>query len=82
MLDFGTLEKAQPAIYPVRYACIEQGGFDHAALGVAAVQNGHVLASVAFAQQLANFVHNPARLGQIAGLFHHTHRLARAGIGA
>ena len=91
MLDFGALKKAQSAIHPVRHARIEQGGFNHPALGIAAVQDGDLVARsnalaavavLAIAQQLPYFIDHPLRFGKVAGGFVHPDRLARTLIGA
>ena len=91
VLDFSAFEKAQTPIHPVRHARIEQGGFNHPALGIAAVQHsdfvarGNALAAIAvltIAQQLPHFIDHPLRLGKVAGGLVHPHRLARALVGA
>ena len=83
MLDFGALEKAQTAIHLVRHTGVEQRGFNHPALRVAAVQHGDFAARQIFAlDQLAHLLDHAARLVQVAGVFDHAHRLARALAGA
>ena len=79
VLDLGTFKKAQTAIHPVRKTGIEQRGFQHPALRVAAVQQGHFLAlkTVLF-DQLAQLFHQPLRLGKVRRRLHHAHRLTRA----
>ena len=78
MLDFGTLEKPQTPINPVRYGRIEERGFDHPALCIAAVEHRHFLAVDAGAHQLAHLLDHPLRFGEIGGRFVDPHRLARA----
>ena len=41
MFDLSPLEKPQATVHAVRYARIEQGGFNHSALGIAAVEDGN-----------------------------------------
>jgi len=41
MLDFGPFKKPQAAIHAVGHGGVEQRGFNHPALRVAAVQHGH-----------------------------------------
>ncbi|EWS63306.1 hypothetical protein Y695_03462 [Hydrogenophaga sp. T4] len=82
MLDFSALEEAQAAVHAVRHAGVEQRGFHHAALRVAAVEHGHLALGHVFSRELLHLVHHPLRFGEIAGGFEHAHRLARAGVGA
>ena len=82
MLDFGALKKAQTAVHAVGHASIEQRGFHHPALGIAAVKQCDFLALTAVAHQLLDLVHKPLRLGKVAGRLINPHRLARTGIGA
>ena len=67
VFDLGPLEKAQTAINLVGHGGIEQGGFNHPALGVGAVQDSHFAARNAFPDQLPDFIHHPLRLSKIAG---------------
>ena len=87
VFDFSALEKAQTAIHAVRHGCVEQRGFNHPALCVAAVENGDLaarcgaffaIAVASIAQQLFDLFHNPIGFCQIAGRLHHTHRFTRA----
>ncbi len=82
MLDFGALEKAQPAIDAVRHASVEQRGFHHPALRIAAVEQRNLFPLGAVAHQLLDLIDEPLRLGEVAGRFIHPHGLARAGFGA
>ena len=86
VFDFGAFEKPQTAIHAVRHGGVEQSGFNHTALRVAAVKNGdfaaghHTFCTVTVApvtQQLFDLFHHPIGLSQIAGRLHHPHRLAR-----
>ena len=81
MLDFSALEKPQAAVHPVRHAGIEQRGFHHPALRIAAVQQRNFLARRAVAHQLLDLIDKPLRLGKVAGGLVHAHRLAGAGLG-
>ena len=85
MLDFSAFKKAQTTIHTVGHGGIEQGGFNHPALGIAAVQHGHLaarghafvtIAVPPIAQQLFDFFHHPISLGQIARGLHHPHGFA------
>ena len=83
VLDFRAFKKAQTAIHTVRHAGIEQGRFDYAALGIAAVKHGDFLALETIAlYQLLDLIHHPLRLGQVGAGLVHAHRLARALRGA
>ena len=82
VFDFGALKKAQAAVHAVSDAGVEERGFHHPALGVAAVEHGDFLVVHALAVQLADFVDHPLRLGVVAGGLEHPHRLARARVGA
>ena len=91
MLDFCALEKAQAPVHTVGQAGIEQRGFNHPALGVAAVQHrdvaalGHALSAIAvlaIAQQLLDLLDQPLRLGEIARGLHDPDQLAQALVGA
>ena len=81
MLDFSALEKPQAAVHPVRHTGIEQRGFHHPALRIAAVQQRNFLALDAVTHQLLDFIDKPLRLGKVAGGLVHAHRLAGAGFG-
>ena len=82
MLDFGAFKKAQAAIHAVGDAGVEQAAFQHAALGVAAVEQGDFLAreAVVFGERL-DFLDQPTRLVQVGGRFVDAHRFARALVG-
>ena len=82
VLDLRPFEEAQTTIDAIGNRVVEQRGFDHPALRVAAVENGNFLARAAVAHQLFDLVHDPLRFGQITGQLHHPHRFARALIGA
>ena len=82
VLDFRAFKKAQAAIHAVGDAGIEQAAFQHAALGVAAVEQGDFLAreAVVFGERL-DFLDQPTRFVQIGGRFVDAHRFARALVG-
>ena len=82
VLDFGAFKKAQAAIHAVGDAGVEQAAFQHAALGVAAVEQGDFLAreAVVFGERL-DFLDQPTRFVQIGGRFVDAHRFARALVG-
>ena len=82
MFDFGAFKKAQAAVHAVGDASVEQRGFHHPALGVAAVEHRDFLVVHAFAVQLADFIDHPLRFGVVAGGLKHAHGLARARVGA
>src|SRR3990167_6981167 len=77
MLDLGALKKAQAAVHAVGHGGVEQRGFDHAALRVAAVEHGDLLAlETVVLHQLLDLVHHPLRFGEVARGLVHAHRLA------
>ncbi len=87
MFDFCAFKKAQATIHAIGHACVEQGGFDHTALRVAAIQHcdfmamRHTLAAVAvlaLAQQVLHFFDHPLRFGKVGGRFIHPHRFTLA----
>ena len=82
VLDFGAFKKAQAAIHAVGDAGVEQAAFQHAALGVAAVEQGDFLAreAVVFGERL-DFLDQPTRLVQVGGRFVDAHRFACALVG-
>ena len=82
MLDFRAFKKAQAAIHAVGDAGVEQAAFQHAALGVAAVEQGDFLAreAVVFGERL-DFLDQPTRFVQVGGRFVDAHRFARALVG-
>ena len=82
MLDLGAFEEAQTTVHAVRHARVEQGGLDHPALRVAAVEHRHFALGHIFPRELLHLVHHPLRLGEIAGGFKHPHRLTRARVRA
>ena len=82
VFDLGAFKKAQAAVHAVRDAGVEQRGFHHPALGVAAVEHGDFLVVHALAVQLADFIDHPLRFGVVAGGLEHAHGLARARVGA
>ena len=81
VLDFGPLEKPQPAIHPVRDSGRKKGVLEHAGLRIRAIEDGHVVAQPAFGNQAAGFLDQPLRLLAIADCLEHPHRFAGAGIG-
>ena len=82
VFDLGAFKKAQAAVHAVRDAGVEQRGFHHPTLGVAAVKHGNFLVVHALAVQLADFIDHPLRFGVVAGGLKHAHGLARARVGA
>ena len=82
VFDLGALKKPQTAIHPVGHTGVEQRGFHHPALRVAAVQQRDFLAHHAVPHQLPDFVDKPLRLGKVAGGLVHAHRLTRPGFRA
>ena len=81
VLDFGALEKAQPAIHPIRQAGAEQRVLKRARLRVAAIEQRNLGAGMTIAGQRADFLDNEARLVAIGPGFMHANRLATAGFG-
>ena len=82
MLDFSALKEAQTAINTVGHSGIEQRGFHHPTLRVAAVEQRDFFPISAVAHQLFDFIDEPLRFGEITGRFIHPHRLARASVRA
>ena len=82
VLDLGALEEAQAAVHAVGHGGVEERGFHHAALRVAAVEHGHLHLGHVFARELLHLVDHPLRFGEVAGGLVHAHRFARAGVGA
>ena len=82
MLDLGTFKKPQPAIHPVRQTGIEQCGFHHPTLSVAAVQQRNFFALGTVTHELLDLIDKPLRLGKITGRFMYPHGLARPSLSA
>jgi hypothetical protein len=76
MLDLGALEEAQPPVHAIRHGGIEQRGFHHAALGVAAIEDRDLVPRHVLAHELARLLHQPLRLGHVGRRLVHAHRLA------
>ena len=83
VLDLGAFEETQAAVHPVWHARVEERGFNHPALGIAAVQHrDFLLRNAVLTDQLPHLLHHPLRFGEVAGGLIDAHRLARALVGS
>ncbi len=67
VFDFGALEKAQAAVYAVGYGGVKELAFNHAALCVAAVEDGDFFAFGSIVDELLDFFCQPLRFSHVAG---------------
>ena len=59
MLDLGALKKPQAPKDAIRQAGLKEGLLDHAGLGVAAIEHGHLTAQQPLLNEAANLLDHP-----------------------